>query len=93
MGSWRVSQANDSTQVRFEVDKTVTGRFRPEKIVVADLAAKRRNHRPTEVKKQADKSCFRMKVNLSLAFSSFQALKKRLGMKSDTELTWFLLDR
>ncbi len=35
----------------------------------------------------------RMRVNLGLAFTHFQALKERLGMKSDAELACFLSDR
>ncbi len=58
-----------------------------------DVAAKKRKYSASEAKRQADETHCRMRVNLSLAFSHFQALKVRLGMKSDEELVCFLLDR
>ncbi len=58
-----------------------------------DVAVKERKYNPSEAKRQAEKAHSRMRVNLSLAFSRFQALKERLGMKSDLELACFLLDR
>lgn len=45
------------------------------------------------MKSQAGKALLKKRVNLGLAFSSWQALTERMGMKSDVELTCFLLDR
>ncbi len=58
----------------------------------ADIVEKR-NRSPSEAKRQADKACTRTRVNLSLAFTHFQALKERVEMKSDAEPACFLLDR
>ncbi len=66
--------------------------FRQEKIVGVDVAVKNRKYSSSEVKHQADEVCFRTRVNLNLTFSHFQALKERLGMKSNEELACFLLD-
>ncbi len=67
--------------------------FRLEKITDVDVGLKKRKYSRSEVKRQADKACTRARVNLSLAFSRFRALKERLRMKSDAELACFLLDR
>ncbi len=64
--------------------------IRPEKIADADAAAKKRKHSPSEQKWQADKARLRTRENLG--FTSFQALKERLGMNR-AELACFLLDR
>ncbi len=67
--------------------------LRAEKMIDADVAAQKRKYSPSELQCQADKSRSRMRVNLSLTFSSFQTLKKRLEMKSNVEVVCFLLDR
>ncbi len=46
--------------------------------------AKERIYSPIEAKQQGGKARSRMRVNLSLAFSRFRALKERLGMR----LSW-----
>ncbi len=46
-----------------------------------------------EAKRQADKVHSRTREFLGLAFSCFRALKERLGMKSDIELSYFVLDK
>ncbi len=67
--------------------------FRPEKITDVDIRAKKRKHSPSEVERQADEACSKMRVDLDLAFTCFRALKERLGMKSDMGLVCLLLDR
>ncbi len=42
---------------------------------------KKRKYSLGELKWQVDKVCSRMRVNLGLAFTRFQTLKERLGMK------------
>ncbi len=53
---------------------------------------KKGKHSSSEVNWQAEKSCYRMRQNLSSAFGCFPA-EERLGMKSDAKLTCFMLDR
>ncbi len=67
--------------------------FKLEKVTDADGVEKKRKYSPCEMKQRADKACSRTRENLTLAFSCFRALKERLAMKSDAELTCFLLDR
>ncbi len=58
-----------------------------------DVTAKKRKYSPSETKWQADIAHSRTRMNLGLAFTHFQALKERLGIKSDAVLACFLLDR
>ncbi len=67
--------------------------FRPEKMADDYVVLKKRKISSSEVKHQADKTRSRTRVNLSLTFSRFRALKERLRMKSEAELTCCLLDR
>ncbi len=67
--------------------------FRLEEITDADVAVKKRKYSPSEAKQQMDQACSRMRVNLGLTFTSFPALRERLGMKSSSELACFLLCR
>ncbi len=88
--------ADERVQVRLgtqRVDATQTGERITDADVAAKIAAKKRLYSPSEVKQQVDEARSRTRVNLSLAFSRFGALKERMGMKSDAELARFLLDR
>ncbi len=55
-----------------------------------DVAVKKSKYSRCEAKLQVNKARSKTRVNLSLTFSRFRALKKRLGMKSNAELACFL---
>ncbi len=86
--------ANESAQVRLTADKTQ----RLDAIHTTENGGcgrddEERKYSPSAVKHQLDKIRSRMRENLSLTCSRFGALKERLRMKGDEELTCFLLDR
>ncbi len=60
--------------------------LRLEKNTDVDIAAKKREYGPSELKWQADKACSSMKVNLGLVFTCVGARK---GLKRDAELARF----
>nr|XP_046265223.1 uncharacterized protein LOC124069804 isoform X2 [Scatophagus argus] len=57
---------------------------------MADTAPKKRQY--SEAKRQADKARSKTRVNLGLAFSRWREMKQSLGMRSDAEFAFFLMD-
>ncbi len=66
--------------------------FRPEKIVNADVAAKKRKYSPSEAKQQAHKNLFQNKSESRFGVHLLLSTEGEAGM-SNVEVTCFMLDR